>query len=212
LSANIQDKKYYKLASLLSFVSLLGSVIFIGAQEVWPNYWALIPVLSTALLIWLNSDLKVYSYRPIGILGEISYSLYLWHWPVVVFTLGYFKELTPLSATVGVFSAVCLSFVSYKYVETPARSLTLSFKSVFASLFVIGGVLFASVYVYKTNGVPSSARWSSAINQADLEFLNREPRKAECLTTEGVDSSYCIYGKNKKVSLVVFGDSQTHAA
>lgn len=211
LPVQVYVKKYDKIASLVLFTLLFASVIFIGAQEVWPNYWALLPIFATALLIWLNSDSNVYSFRPIEFLGEVSYSLYLWHWPIVVFLLSVFQELTPTLVIAGVFTAIFLSFISYKYIETPTRGLTLSYKSAFLSAFVIGVVCLAAIFVYKTNGLPWSSRWPSAINQADLEFLNREPRKSECLTTDGVDSPRCIYGENNQVSLIVFGDSHASA-
>lgn len=209
-TAQSQQKNWYKVTNLL-LAGLLVSVIAIGSQPVWPNFWALIPVLITAILIWMNSDLKVFKCRPINFLGEISYSLYLWHWPIVVFILTFYQTLTPLNTLIGIIASLILAFLSYKYVESPVRSIKLSVKSFFVSLLAIGMLCLASLYVYKTNGVPSKLRWPEAVYQADLEFINREPRKSECLTTVGINSNHCIYGNNKNISLVIFGDSHASA-
>ena len=210
ITAQSQQKNWYKVTNLL-LAGLLVSVIAIGSQPVWPNFWALIPVLITAILIWMNSDLKVFKCGPINFLGEVSYSLYLWHWPIVVFILTFYQTLTPLNTLIGIIASLIMAFLSYKYVESPVRSIKLSVKSFFVSLLAICMLCLASLYVYKTNGVPSTLRWPQAVYQADLEFINREPRKSECLTTVGINSNHCIYGNNKNISLVIFGDSHASA-
>jgi peptidoglycan/LPS O-acetylase OafA/YrhL len=211
LTLQPQKQNWYKITSLLLFVGLFISVIAIGSQDVWPNFLALIPVLFTAILIWMNSDLKIFNCRPLNFLGEVSYSLYLWHWPIVVLILNFYQVLTPLSIIIGIIASLVLAYLSYKYVESPIKSLKLSLKSLFASFLVIGLLCMAALYVFKTNGVPSKHRWPEAVYQADLEFLNREPRKAECLTLGGIDSPHCIYGSNENVSLIIFGDSHASA-
>ena len=55
----------------------------------FPGYIALVPVLSTALVILADSRgrtsvLPLLSLRPVRFLGDISYSVYLWHWPLIV--------------------------------------------------------------------------------------------------------------------------------
>lgn len=211
LNASSQVKSWHKLTTNLLLAGLFLSVILIGEQSVWPNFWALIPVLMTAILIWLNSDFKLFKFRPISFLGNVSYSLYLWHWPVVVFILSLYHKLTPLNTLIGIIVSLALAYISFKFVESPVRSIKLSLKTFIVSLFAVGILFFASLFVYKTNGIPSTLRLPESVYQADLEFINREPRKSECLTTVGIDSNHCIYGNNKNVSLIIFGDSHASA-
>jgi peptidoglycan/LPS O-acetylase OafA/YrhL len=79
-------------SSLLGWIGLAGIVagaFFIRADMPFPGYVALVPVVSTALVILADSrgpssPLPVLALRPVRFLGDISYSVYLWHWPLIV--------------------------------------------------------------------------------------------------------------------------------
>ena len=79
-------------SSLLGWIGLAGIVaatFLIRADMPFPGYLALVPVVSTALVILADSRgrasvLPLLSLRPIRFLGDISYSVYLWHWPLIV--------------------------------------------------------------------------------------------------------------------------------
>ena len=81
-------------------------------------------VLGTAVFLMLTRS----SYRPVAVLmwrpvqytGRISYSLYLWHWPVAVLLKWTFK-LTPVTGAVGILVSLILAYLSYRFVEKPLR-------------------------------------------------------------------------------------------
>ncbi|MFF2297424.1 acyltransferase family protein [Arthrobacter sp. NPDC058127] len=75
---------------LLGFGGLLASALLFNAATPFPGTFALLPVLGTALVIaggtpghrfWHS---RLISWKPVQFLGNISYSLYLWHWPLIV--------------------------------------------------------------------------------------------------------------------------------
>lgn len=112
-------------------VSIAGLIaLFVGAwicrAANYPGFWALIPVGATMLLIASGPNAIVnrslLSAKPVVFVGLISYSLYLWHWPLLSFPR--IISMQPLSLEVRV-AAVILSFIlaalSYWYVETPFR-------------------------------------------------------------------------------------------
>lgn len=117
-----------------SSVLALGFLL-IGLGYIWsdpaafPYPWALLPVLGSLCVIWAVSDnvgqvsrlARVLTWRPILYIGKISYSLYLWHWPV--YTL--MRWTTGLDSMwqmcVAVVLTSLLAMGSYHLVETPLR-------------------------------------------------------------------------------------------
>ncbi|WP_427017887.1 acyltransferase family protein [Pseudarthrobacter sp. P1] len=81
------------IRSALSWAGLAGialaAVTYAGATP-FPGYTALLPVLATAAVIWggapgtIWGPSAIFKFRPVQFLGDISYSVYLWHWPLIV--------------------------------------------------------------------------------------------------------------------------------
>jgi peptidoglycan/LPS O-acetylase OafA/YrhL len=130
------------------------SVFWISDTVPFPGFAALLPTVGIVLLIWAGSGAGnvvsgLLASRPMVAIGDASYSIYLWHWPLIVFAV----LLWP-----GLWTAIlaaCVSFIpawlSYRYIETPCRramivsalrTLTLN---VIASLAVIGIALAVAV-------------------------------------------------------------------
>ncbi|RLS82079.1 MAG: hypothetical protein DWI05_04110 [Planctomycetota bacterium] len=108
-------------------IGLLVSFVAIGESGDFPGIIALVPVLSTVALIagllagpsWIGQRLS--GRLPVAI-GRLSYSLYLWHWPVFSFV----DYATPFSSlglrtSVKIVATIALSLVSFFTVETPMR-------------------------------------------------------------------------------------------
>ncbi|MFJ4373096.1 acyltransferase family protein [Pseudomonas japonica] len=99
---------------------LLAVLVFSG-QDPWPGYLAVLPALGAALVIQANSRSLFSRTAALQWVGRISYSVYLWHWPLVVFlyTCGL------LGSAPHVLAALLLTFAlgaaSYRWVESPAR-------------------------------------------------------------------------------------------
>ncbi len=107
------------------------------------QFGAIFPCLGSALLIHLRPESsianKIIAARiPVGI-GKISYSLYLYHWPVIIFWQFIFNvyELDFFSSTIIIIIAFILSILSYFFVEQPARKSSLQNRTVILSGLVI---------------------------------------------------------------------------
>lgn len=121
-----------KNSAAIRFVALLGmsciilSAFWIGDQDKHPSWPVAIPVLGTCLVLVAGSAnpanlvSRALSVRPLTWLGDLSYSWYLWHWPLIVFAVLILRNDAVLPA-VGVV-ALLPAFLSYKYVETPVRT------------------------------------------------------------------------------------------
>lgn len=102
----------------------IGLSLFTMTSADWPGPQTLIPVLGSALIISAGPDSRVnrvLSLRPLVFLGGISYPLYLWHWPIIVFwrLLGYGSDLA--AALLAIAGAVLLAWLTRDLVEGPAR-------------------------------------------------------------------------------------------
>ncbi|MBT0085549.1 acyltransferase [Vibrio alginolyticus] len=105
-----------KLTELIGLVLILASYAFVASDVPWPGHFALLPVLGAYLVIVANQQSSLATNnKAFQYLGKWSYSIYIWHWPVVV--LGYYFDVQnwvlyglPLSLILGV--------LSFKYIES----------------------------------------------------------------------------------------------
>ena len=76
--------------SVLGLLMIVISQFFMNDQSLFPGYWALLPTLSCALIIQSGNqsfiNKFILSSLPFTFIGKISYSLYLWHWPLIVYS------------------------------------------------------------------------------------------------------------------------------
>ncbi|MBZ4185589.1 acyltransferase [Thermomonas sp. RSS23] len=114
--------------SWLALAALLWSLWWIKTGAAFPGWQAAIPVLATAGLLHAGAHggspvQRLLSVRPVVFIGLISYSLYLWHWPLLVF-VRYRNAMQPLEPAIKwpLFAlALALAATSYRWVETPFR-------------------------------------------------------------------------------------------
>lgn len=107
---------------------LLVAVATISPESAFPAPWAILPVASAALIIAAGTGGGAKFLAPLTnpvsrYIGDISYSLYLWHWPVMTLLVAVMESGTVLFYVYAVVLSVALSIASYHYVEDPIRSL-----------------------------------------------------------------------------------------
>jgi peptidoglycan/LPS O-acetylase OafA/YrhL len=119
------------LAAVLSCGALID-----GVQE-FPGAWALVPVGATMLMILVGANLqgdpgakrrmplpnRLLATRPLVALGAIAYSLYLWHWPLLIFWLSYsgHKHASLAEGTALLLVSGVLAYLTTRLVEDPLR-------------------------------------------------------------------------------------------
>ncbi len=118
-------------AALLGLALIIFTIAGPNGTADFPGYIALIPCLGTALVILANRSgetllTSICARKPVLFVGRISYSLYLWHWPILCFLLLSERFPTEADKTGAKLGAVALALVvatlSWRYVETPLRS------------------------------------------------------------------------------------------
>jgi len=106
---------------------ILWPVFAYTESTVFPGLSALPPCLGAAFVIWANTGTTTRSSvllrtRPVIFIGLISYSLYLWHWPLFAYATYWFGGHAPLSVRLTLLLAgFVFAVLSWRYVETPFR-------------------------------------------------------------------------------------------
>ena len=101
------------------------AAVLLDSHRAFPGWWALLPVAGTALLLstpaaWVNR--VVLASQPLVWIGLISYPLYLWHWPLLVFFgIIKFGPLTLLERELILVASMVLAWATYRFVEMPFR-------------------------------------------------------------------------------------------
>ena len=115
------------LVATAGLVAILVSVFVFTPSTPFPGAAAALPTLGTAAVIHAGSSGQTFvsralSIRPLVFIGLISYSLYLWHWPVVVYAKQFLiNEPTDFERHVILFAVLLLAAASWHFVESPFR-------------------------------------------------------------------------------------------
>jgi peptidoglycan/LPS O-acetylase OafA/YrhL len=116
------------LVGYAGIVIVLGAGWFFNQSTPFPGYMAAIPVIGTAMIITAHHRERpwdagrVLSYRPVSFVGDISYSLYLWHWPLIIiapYIPGW--GLSVWNRIALLLFCFVLAWLTKKFVEDPAR-------------------------------------------------------------------------------------------
>jgi peptidoglycan/LPS O-acetylase OafA/YrhL len=119
--------KHRYLSPLVALLGI-GSIIFTGflfeASFPFPGAWALIPVLGTVAVIWAAANSgwlgKLFSLAPVQWFGEKSYSIYLWHWPLIILVPYMLGQESGTWQRVGILlTTVLLAWLTTNYIEKP---------------------------------------------------------------------------------------------
>lgn len=204
------------LLSWLGLGLIVGSAVLLGKSTPFPGLWALPPCLGAALIIYAGQDGvsaagRLLSARPATLIGSLSYSLYLWHWPFLVFGYFYFLgERTPLQTAGLVLASVAASALCWRFVEQPF--LRGSFRigpTLLVGLAVMAAGAAASGVVIARNGL--SGRFSPEVVRLFDGGTDYNHRRRDCHSDVGPAIPYdrnCLYGQaGVPPDLAVWGDS-----
>ena len=208
-----QVRGLQEVASIVG-LGLIGIGIFSFNQSThFPGAAAMIPVAGAMLSIYgggqtlggraLASNLLVW-------IGLISYSLYLWHWPILVLAkqLTASSDLPPTSIVVCMALTLALSVIAWRVIERPFRRSKIKQYTLFLRT---GAVLAAGVVLGFLPVIAGG--FSFRFNERALNFAGAKfsPRGEKCLAQAAKDAtSFCAIGSDNP-SFVLWGDSHAGA-
>ena len=210
ISGNKRINKFHNILSCLGFSLCIFAVYFLTSRHLYPGTLALLPTIGAALIIlspssWVNR--KILSNPVLVYVGLISYSLYLWHWPILSFF--HIVEDDPSASLkwILLLISVVLSVLSFELVEKPIRSLSAPTRKrlTFYLLFASSVVLLIGLLVYNRR-IPSFTQTEriSKIVSVKNDWDNLGDSKRVSLSQE---ISYFVNGTGEN-SVLFLGDSQ----
>lgn len=206
--------------SWVGILAILWAIFFYDKNTRFPGSAAILPCAGAAVIIWANgrnltSVGKILALRPVVFIGLISYSLYLWHWPVLVFAGYWTLEPFPLGTRILLLLAcLVLAIVSWRYVETPFRKRVVfdSQRSIFAfGAIATAAFMLAGLTIHYFRGAPSrlpSKALQYAAGSSDFPMKNEVSLKG---ATEGRFMELGSGDKHQPIKILVWGDSHAMA-
>lgn len=197
----------HKVVEIVGFILILIGCFKFSEFSLWPSYNALLPVLGTIMIIYANQQNSVLTKPAIfQWLGKCSYSIYLWHWPIV-FYLNYYDLLDNTTALgLGILGSIVLGYLSYRLVEIPTKDFFARFtllKNYAIWIISVAILSLLSILVFKKEGIQN--RFPAKINNVLNVQKDINPKTEACLT-----GKKCSYGTGP-VALLVIGDSHANA-
>ncbi len=101
---------------------VFSSLLLFSRETPWPSFTALVPVGGTMLVLAAHAPRSTLAAAPLQRIGAWSYSIYLWHWPLVA-AIAYFGVTGPLVAPLACAASLLAGWASYRFIEQPCRVL-----------------------------------------------------------------------------------------
>jgi peptidoglycan/LPS O-acetylase OafA/YrhL len=214
---SLKDKSisFLNLISGTGLLFILTTALTIGAGFDGNPLWALVPTFGAALIIWAGlhhqtfAIARILSTPLLVFIGRLSFSLYLWHWPVIVFFKLNSINLEPEDIVLALLVTFLLSWWSYRFIESPFRKhklLNTTKRSLLfgCCLILVGLCSSLSYYYYAKFSLMSPA-------QSRIESTQFASKAVESCVTSITDTQLveCELGEVQSNKVVtVLGDSK----
>lgn len=206
-----KDGRHHDLFAAIGIATIALSFLLINTKTLFPGWAALAPVVGTVFLIRSEGSFlsrAVLSHRAAVNIGMISYPLYLWHWPLLVFAeLLKFKRLTDLERGLVIALTFVLAWLTYKFIERPIRfGRRRSTKPLVACMAALAVAALVPALGYGPTLPDPISRMITVLDP--MEGL----RVGECLLSDRAQDAFppnCVDQKHPLV--VIWGDSTASA-
>ncbi|EJE4534142.1 acyltransferase [Vibrio parahaemolyticus] len=211
---NLNKNNKVKLEAV-GFSLILASYIFLSKDDLWPGYLSLLPVLGAFFIIQSQRNDSLLTSNVISQkLGLWSYSIYLWHWPIVVA----FNYLLIKNYPLGILLSLFVGYISYRLIEN-------RYKNKLSKINISGVMLsrpFIFVYILSSLGYLSflnegfTFRQDNKVTELEKQIVMPKRNNGYCFYSSDMNGfepdkeigKNCVLGdKNLEPKTLVFGDS-----
>jgi peptidoglycan/LPS O-acetylase OafA/YrhL len=214
---NKKKELFFNVTSFFGFILIIFSFFYLSRNFPYPSFYTLIPTLGTAILILFCKENtivnKILSNKFLVFLGLISYSAYLFHYPI-------FSFIKYTNVTIKVYDYIYIiplilfiSFLNWKFVEKPFRKSGASVKKliIFISTSYLLLIL-VSIFFYTSNGLDKRNKFmvtESVLNSFVYNEIGKKCVDINYIHEEKNYEKICKIGniKNNKIDFIVLGDS-----
>lgn len=211
IEENLARAIHKKILAIIGYILIVLSFLFLKSNLAWPGVYTWLPVGATCLIIMADAnEFKLIRSRLIQNLGKISYSLYLWHWPVIVLGqyLGigssYFNNIALILISIGL-ASFTYSFIEMRKFDSFRLTVCLGFITTCIFLFTrlpVNRFVFKKASLEMASYAPSS------------EEKRKQFSEGKCYIVPGgvkdLNKGLCLKFQQGKRNILLLGDS--HAA
>lgn len=207
------------VSSLVGFILLGASLLFINKTKIFPGWWAILPNLGTLLIIlagpkaWFNK--AILSSRVLIWIGLISFPLYLWHWPLLSFAFILKGEHVGIKAgLIIILISMMFAWGTYSFIEKPIRLNQKKF-IVYLLILIMLAIALMGFYCKSKEGFLNRPFWKN-FNEVNAQFVGPDWQYTKndlCLNRYPFDEAkdyqwwFCMMNKSKKPTVILLGNS-----
>ena len=211
--------KYPKATEVISLLVIIVFTLTVKESAAWPGMMTLIPTVAAAALIHasVRNEDSLLRFTPLQAIGTASYSIYLFHWPIVSIFYLYQIDFSVLNSTVGVLLSIAIGFASYALIEKRMKLsvpvLAASSAAVMVASFAISG-LGVSKYWLPQNVIALDKYHNYFETEEGMTQFGNNGRTCFLTSVRNnaslFDEDTCLIKDSSKKRLLLIGDS--HAA
>jgi len=195
----------------LGFFLIVNSIFLFNDKMFHPSFYTLQPIIGVCLIIWFSHKdeliTKILSSKLFVKIGLISYSLYLWHYPIFVFAriTEFAKDNNFKSLLLGII-ILLLSIMSFYFIERPARNKKNQFTFIFFFVLVISFIL-----IFINSIIISKYGYKNRLPEIIEENFNKEPwlllKDSDGKSCHN-NNELCKFNSSSNKKIYIIGDSQ----
>ena len=204
----------------IGFICVAIAAVQYDRYLAFPSFYAVLPVLGTLLMLIDRSTTgflyRVLSAKPVVFIGLLSYSLYLWHWPIWVGFEWLIDNTSALNMAAYFTVTFLIAYLSYRLIEQPLR-LASFYQSAYTkpSLLGFAALLVASVSFFTLQSNNRFLQMNATGLSAYTNSLVSEPYRDRCTDTKRLKGQFSICtvkeGVDAQYSILLWGDSHASA-
>lgn len=169
----------------MGLAAIIYAVIFYSSETAFPGLAALLPCFGAAAIIHATGNGRsqvgrLLALRPMVFVGAISYSLYIWHWPIIVLTKYVLQRPLQASDVILLLVAVlAVAIAAWKWIEEPFRARTVPMSRLLVSTGSISALLLAvAALLIWGKGWPG--RYPQVVRSIAMASLDTNPARSAC--------------------------------
>jgi len=220
--SGFRTKSFFnEIMAVIGLFLVILSFIFVSESDAVPGLAAIPVIIGASLLILSGTRYQTFVGRILSLkilvaIGLVSYSAYLWHWPVLAYLRYTFTDIDVSTAIAVIVFTFTMATISYFFIETPLRKNDVSTKKIFLWYFILPAIIISAMSLLTTQAIQQKKQWvfpwneinkfQSNIQPADLYKHNCQYRifAAEAIYNE----ERCAYPKGTKhTEAFLIGDS-----
>ncbi len=192
------------------------SLFLFDKTDVWPGYLAIVPVIGTFLVLISNPKVDVFPGSfIIHYVGKVSYSVYLWHWPIVVLIYNVMPNANGWFLLAGIIASFIIGAISYEVIEK--RKMTLWFLC--AVTIIFSSIIYFSnggqyqyrektkdegndlLLKYSKIGIDPGGMWEKCNSKSNLERKGKLDISPSCISSSKSGGGVLLWGDSHAAAL-----------